>query len=194
MICVALIRFVVFPQKTSTSAYPRDPDPVGASEGFLRLVNLLVQQMLDKSWMLDLLIGMVSFNVFLRCFFFVFNMWGGFTMQKCKTPLWGLHFVPHERSIEWHQVLLHPFHASPWTVDLVFTQFTRKINGIPSWNLQQMFHGVASVEKWSSFTNVESNCGKTRALVSKFPWKWRFWSKSREGLVQMTFLKQNRCF
>lgn len=82
MICVALIRFVVFPPKTSTFAYPRDPDPVGASEGFLRLVNLLVQQMLDKSWMLDLLIGMVSFSVFLRCFFCVFNMW---VVSPCKS-------------------------------------------------------------------------------------------------------------
>ena len=100
MICVALIRFVVFPQKTSTSAYPRDPDPVGASEGFLRLVNLLVQQMLDKSWMLDLLIGMVSFNVFLRCFFFVFNMsCGGGSPCKSAKPHFGDYILFHTKEV-----------------------------------------------------------------------------------------------
>ena len=82
---------MVFPPKTSTSAYPRDPDPVGASEGFLRLVNLLVQQILDKSWMLDLLIGMVSFSVFLRCFF-SFSTCGGFHHAKVPNPTLGTTF------------------------------------------------------------------------------------------------------
>ena len=40
-------------KKETTSAYLRDPDPVGASEGFLRLVNLLVQQMLGSEVGMD---------------------------------------------------------------------------------------------------------------------------------------------